>query len=129
MRSQSTTPAGTRRRITVALMLSVFGAIGLIEMAGASHLRAHPPATLQATIFKYDGHDFIRTHSTLVTEGGQSAVNTKLDNTSAAYQALVQKHSYTGDATLFGTRYEANYAPLTGPDGQLTGALFIGVPK
>jgi len=28
-----------------------------------------------------------------------------------------------------GQAYEANYAPLVGADGKLTGALFVGVPK
>ncbi len=83
---------------------------------------------IEATIFSYDGKDFVRTETTLTAEG-QSAANTKLDRDSAAYKALVEKRSYTGPATLFGRDYQANYAPLTGEDGQLTGALFVGVPK
>jgi len=79
---------------------------------------------LAATIFSYDGSDFVRTETTL-----KSAANTKLDRDSAAYKALVEKRSYTGPATLFGQDYQASYAPLTGEDGQLTGALFVGVPK
>jgi methyl-accepting chemotaxis protein len=59
----------------------------------------------------------------------QSAVNTKLDHESPAYKALVEKKSYTGPMTLFGKNYKANYAPLIGADGKLTGALFVGVPK
>jgi methyl-accepting chemotaxis protein len=62
-------------------------------------------------------------------EGGQSAVNTKLDRDSAAYKALVEKKSYTGPASVFGHDYQANYAPLIDKDGKLTGALFVGVPK
>ena len=83
---------------------------------------------LDATIFSYDGKDFVRTETTLMEEG-QSAANTKLDHDSAAYKALVEKHSYTGPATVFGRDYQANYAPLIGEDGKLTGALFVGVPK
>jgi hypothetical protein len=64
-----------------------------------------------------------------LTQDGQSAVNTKLDRDSAAYKALSQKQSYSGPATVFGQNYEANYAPLVGADGKLTGALFVGVPK
>ena len=56
---------------------------------------------LEATIFSYDGKDFVRTETTLMKEG-QSAANTKLDPDSAAYKALVEKHSYTGPATVFG---------------------------
>ena len=83
---------------------------------------------LAATIFSYDGTDFVRTQTSL-TQDGQSAVNTKLDHDSAAYKALSQKQSYTGPATLFGQDYQANYAPLVGADGKLTGALFVAVPK
>jgi len=83
---------------------------------------------LAATIFSYDGADFVRTQTTL-TQGGQSAVNTKLDHDSAAYKALSQKQSYSGPATILGQNYEANYALLVGADGKLTGALFVGVPK
>jgi len=83
---------------------------------------------LEATIFSYDGKDFVRTETTVTAEG-QSAANTKLDRDSAAYKALAEKRSYTGPATLFGRDYQANYAPLTGDDGQLTGALFVGVSK
>jgi len=82
---------------------------------------------LDASIFSYDGKDFVRTETTLMKEG-QSGVGTKLDP-SPAYKALVEKHSYTGPMTLFGRDYQANYAPLMSKDGQLTGALFVGVPK
>ena len=83
---------------------------------------------LDASILSYDGKDFVRTETTLMNEG-KSAANTKLDRDSAAYKALVEKHSYTGPATVFGRDYQANYAPLMSKDGQLTGALFVGVPK
>ena len=82
---------------------------------------------LAATIFSYNGADFVRTQTTL--QDGQSAANTKLDHDSAAYKALSQKQSYSGPATILGQAYEANYAPLVGADGKLTGALFVGVPK
>jgi methyl-accepting chemotaxis protein len=75
-----------------------------------------------------DGKDFVRTETTLMNNG-QSAVNTKLDRDSAAYKALVEKRSYSGPATVSGKNYQANYAPLIGADGKLTGALFVGVPK
>jgi methyl-accepting chemotaxis protein len=83
---------------------------------------------LEATIFSYDGKDFVRTETTLMQDG-QSAANSKLDENSAAYKALVDKHSYTGPTTLFGKDYQSYYAPLTSEDGKLTGAIFIGVPK
>ena len=83
---------------------------------------------LQATIFSYDGKDFVRANTTMM-DNGQSAAGTKLDHESAAYKALVEKRSYTGPATVFGGNYDTNYAPLTDKDGKLTGAIFVGVPK
>jgi methyl-accepting chemotaxis protein len=83
---------------------------------------------LAATIFSYDGTDFVRTQTTLTEDGG-SAAGTKLDRNSAAYKALSQKQSYNGPATLFGQDYDAHYAPMVGADGNLTGALFVAVPK
>ncbi len=83
---------------------------------------------LEATVFSYDGKDFVRTQTTLTAEE-QSAAGTKLDSDSAAYKALAKKRSYTGPATVFSQDYQASYAPLIGEDGQLTGAVFVGVPK
>ena len=83
---------------------------------------------LEATIFSYDGNDFVRTETSLIEEG-ESAANTKLDRDGAAYQALVNKRSHIGPATLFGQDYQARYAPLIDKDGQLIGAVFVGVPK
>ncbi len=83
---------------------------------------------LDSSIFSYDGKDFVRTETTLM-QAGKSAVGTKLDPASPAYKALVEKHSFTGPLTVFGHDYQANYAPLIGADGKLTGALFVGVPK
>jgi methyl-accepting chemotaxis protein len=83
---------------------------------------------LEATIFSYDGKDFVRTETTLM-QAGQSAVGTKLDHDSPAYKALAEKRPYTGPATVFGQNYQANYAPLIGGDGKLTGAIFVAVPK
>ena len=81
----------------------------------------------ESTIFTYDGHDFIRAQTTLAKEDGTSAVNTKLDRKSPAYKELVKKRSYTGEATLFGQKCDASYAPLTDASHRLTGALFVAI--
>jgi hypothetical protein len=108
------------RRIFVILTLLLPVTV-LVSSASAE-------SKIEATIFSYDGKDFVRTKTTLMAEG-QSAANTKLGRDSSAYKALVKKRSYTGPATILGRDYQANYAPLTGEDGKLTGALFVGVPK
>ena len=109
--------------IVVALVLAVSGV--LIGYRAA----AQTQAKIEASIFSYDGKDFVRTRTTLMTEDGKSAVDTKLEHGSPAYKALMQKHSYVGDATVFGKKYDADYAPLTDKDGKVTGALFVGVAK
>ena len=82
-----------------------------------------------ATIFSFDGADFIRIQTTLLTAEGKPALNTKLDRESAGYQALVQNYSYRGEATIFGRKYDTYYAPLTNVQGKLDGAIFVGNQK
>jgi OFA family oxalate/formate antiporter-like MFS transporter len=82
-----------------------------------------------ATIFSFDGHDFIRIQTTLLTTEGRSAINTKLDHSNPSYDALIQRRSYRGEATLFGRAYETYYAPLTNAQGELDGAVFVGNQK
>jgi|SwirhirootsSR3_FD_contig_31_15064831_length_625_multi_7_in_0_out_0_1 hypothetical protein len=115
--------------IVLVLGLALSGGLIAYVEAGSSRLAAQAQPKLDASIFSYDGQDFVRTKTTLMTTDGKSAVNTKLDRDNPAYKALVQKHSYTGETTAFGKKYDANYAPLTSADGKLTGALFVGVPK
>ena len=83
----------------------------------------------ESTVFAYDGQDFIRLHTTLLTEAGKSAAGTKLDRDNPGYAALIQKRSYAGKVSLFGHRCDANYAPLVDQDGRLTGALMVCLRK
>lgn len=130
MRVHQWISARVRQGIGMALVLLVSGGLlALVGHGGGSPLAAQAPAKIEATIFSYDGTDFTRTRTTLVTEDGKSAVNTKLEHDNPAYKALVQKRSYSGDATVFGKKYDASYAPLIGKDGRLTGALFVAVSK
>jgi methyl-accepting chemotaxis protein-2 (aspartate sensor receptor) len=107
----------------VFLILSLLLSIAMLTSVAAS-----AETKLDSSILSFDGKEFVRTDTTLMQDG-QSAVGTKLDHDSPAYKALVEKHSYVGPATVFGKSYQADYAPLVGADGKLTGALFVGVPK
>lgn len=130
MRLHQWTSARVGKGVAVALVLTVAVALmALIQGGSSSPAAAQAQAKMEATIFSYDGKDLVRTKTTLVTEEGKSAVNTKLDHDTPAYKALIQKHSYIGDATVFGRKYDANYAPLTSDDGRLIGALFVAVAK
>jgi hypothetical protein len=103
--------------------------VALMAGAGRSHAAVQAPDKLEATIFSYDGTDFTRSKTTLMKEDGTPATDTKLDHATPAYKALKQKHSYVGEVTVFGKKYDADYAPLVGADGKLTGALFVAVAK
>jgi hypothetical protein len=118
------------RGFALALGLALAGTLLAFGNAPAGSRGAvQAQSQLDATIFSYDGKDFIRTHTTLRTQDGKSAVNTKLDHNTPAYRALIQKHSYSGNATAFGRTYDAYYAPLSSSDGRITGALFVAIPK
>ena len=125
---------GVSPRVSKGIVGALVVAASVSLMASMHHgtAAAAAPAQmgkLEATIFSYDGKDFVRSKTTLMTEAGASAAGTKLEHDNPAYKALVAKHSYSGDATVFGKKYEANYAPLTSADGKVTGALFVAVPK
>jgi hypothetical protein len=130
MRLHQRTLARVGNGVVVALVLAFAVALmALVEGGSSAQAAAQGQAKMEATIFSYDGKDFVRTKTTLVTEEGKSAVNTKLDHDTPAYKALIKKHSYIGDATVFGRKYDADYAPLTSDDGRLTGALFVAIAK
>jgi len=117
------------RYATVMLLALPTAPIALAHEGTRTHAVVQDTSKLEASIFSYDGKDFIRTKTTLTDEQGKSAVNTKLDHNSLAYKALVKKHSYSGPSTVFGKKYDADYAPLLGSGGKLTGALFVGSPQ
>jgi hypothetical protein len=107
-------------------MFLMLGLLLSVTLLGSNASLAQ--SKLDSSIFSFDGKDFTRTETTLM-EAGKSEVGTKLDSSGPAYKALMEKHSYTGPVTMFGHDYQANYAPLIGADGKLTGALFVGVQK
>lgn len=124
----SSRPSSSRvaKKVAVVLVVALVGTVlTLIAAAGGTALHAQSSATLESTIFSWDGTDFVRTHTTLMTEDGKSAVGTKLDHASAAYKPLTEKHSWQGKTKLFGKSYDSYYAPLTDNDGKLTGAIFV----
>ena len=129
MRAHRWVSARVGKWFTVVLAVAVGASLMALTGGGRSPVAAQAEDKLEATIFSFDGKDFTRTKTTLVTEDGKSAVNTKLDHSTPAYKALLKKHSYVGEAEVFGHKYDADYAPLTGADGKLTGALFVATPK
>ncbi|OLO04339.1 methyl-accepting chemotaxis protein [Salinicola socius] len=80
-----------------------------------------------ATIFARDGDDFVRISTSLKNEKGERAMGTLLDRGSKSYAKLMANQPYIGLATLFGIPYITKYQPIQDGDGQVVGALFVGV--
>ena len=114
-------------------VLHVFSVVSVVALVVSIMMTIHVlnarNRMTTATIFSFDGADFVRIQTTLLTAEGKPAVNTKLDRESASYQALVQNYSYRGEATIFGRSYDTYYAPLTNVQGKLDGAIFVGNQK
>jgi hypothetical protein len=114
-------------------VLHVFSGIFMVALVVSIMMTIHVinarSRMTTATIFSFDGTDFVRTQTTLLTAEGKSAINTKLDREAPSFEALRQNRSYRGEATIFGRTYETFYAPLTGANGELDGAIFVGNQK
>ena len=82
-----------------------------------------------ATVFVRDGNDFSRVTTNIVNSAGQRAVGTKLGTDSAAYQHLMKKTLYIGQAAILGKPYLTAYDPLMDEQGELIGILFLGIPQ
>ncbi len=78
-----------------------------------------------ATVFARSGDDFVRVSTSLKKEDGSRAMGTFLGKSSPAYDFIMKKQRYVGNARLFGKDYVTVYAPIIEND-QILGILFIG---
>lgn len=80
------------------------------------------------TIFVKEGDDFKRITTNIMKENGERAVNTVLGKDSAAYEPILNRNSYEGEATILNNEYLTIYDPII-EDGQVIGIIFAGVSK
>ncbi|WP_041956162.1 methyl-accepting chemotaxis protein [Sulfurospirillum arsenophilum] len=78
-----------------------------------------------ATIFVLSGDDFIRVSTSLKKEDKSRAMGTFLGKNSPAYESIMKKQKYIGNARLFGEDYITVYSPIL-QDNKVIGILFIG---
>lgn len=78
-----------------------------------------------ATIFALSGDDFIRISTSLKKEDKSRAMGTFLGKNSPAYESIMKKQKYIGNARLFGEDYITVYSPIL-QDNKVIGILFIG---
>lgn len=78
-----------------------------------------------ATIFALSGDDFIRVSTSLKKEDKSRAMGTFLGKNSPAYESIMKKQKYIGNARLFGEDYITVYSPII-ENNKVLGILFIG---
>uniref|UniRef100_UPI0026EB257D Cache 3/Cache 2 fusion domain-containing protein n=1 Tax=Azovibrio restrictus TaxID=146938 RepID=UPI0026EB257D len=80
-----------------------------------------------ATVFARQGDDFLRISTSLKNEQGERAMGTLLGQQHPAHAKLLAGEGYVGKARLFGKDYYTAYSPIRDAQGQVLGALFIGM--
>ncbi len=80
-----------------------------------------------ATVFMRKGDDFVRIATSLKNDKGARAVDTPLGKEHPARTRLLAGERYTGKVKMFGTDYFTSYAPIKSKEGQVIGAMFIGI--
>ena len=80
-----------------------------------------------ATLLVRKGDDFIRVATSVKNEKGERAVGTLLAKDHPGRAKLLAGERYTGRADLFGKDYYTSYTPLKAADGQVIGAIFVGM--
>jgi methyl-accepting chemotaxis protein len=78
------------------------------------------------TIFEVKGDDFERITTNIIKEDGSRAVGTMLGTDSAAYDSLVNKKRFLGNASILGENYLTVYDPIV-IDNKIVGIMFVGV--
>lgn len=80
-----------------------------------------------ATVFVRSGQDFVRISTSLKKENGERAVGTVLDRSHPAHALLLAGKGYRGFAQLFGKDFMTDYEPVRDAQGNVIGALYVGL--
>ncbi len=79
-----------------------------------------------ATLFVWDGSNFIRVTTNVLKPDGSRAVGTLLDPKGKAFAALSKGQAFTGVVEILGTPYITSYKPMLDAGGNLVGAWYTG---
>jgi len=79
-----------------------------------------------ATLFAWDGENFVRVTTNVLKPDGSRAVGTVLDPSGKAFAALRAGQPYEGVVDILGTPYITSYAPMNDAEGKLAGAWYVG---
>lgn len=81
-----------------------------------------------ASIYKKDGDEFVIVSTNIRDEDGTRITGEKLSHNQDAYESLINNESFLGRTTIHGHTYISTYILLSGRNGNIIGATFIGVP-
>ena len=79
-----------------------------------------------ATLFVWDGSNFVRVTTNVLKPNGSRAVGTVLDPAGKAFAALRSGQGFEGVVDILGIPYITSYAPMTDDRGKLVGAWYVG---
>jgi methyl-accepting chemotaxis protein len=79
-----------------------------------------------ATLFAWDGTNFIRVTTNVIKPDGSRAIGTLLDPKGKAYAALTVGRSFEGVVDILGSPYTTSYVPMMDQNGKLVGAWYTG---
>jgi hypothetical protein len=79
-----------------------------------------------ATLFVWDGTDFIRVTTNVLMPDGTRAVGTVLDRKGKPFAALVEKRPFNGVVNILRVPYTTSYVPMLDAGGKLVGAWYTG---
>jgi X-X-X-Leu-X-X-Gly heptad repeat protein len=100
---------------------SISGRFDTIDKFGTQH-------GVTATIFKRRSNDFIRVITNIEKADGSRAVGTKLGSASDAYQPIMDKKTFVGNAKILGIPYLTIYEPILTRTNELIGIYYVGIP-
>ena len=79
-----------------------------------------------ATLFAWNGADFVRVTTNVMKPDGSRAIGTVLDSKGRAYGALRQGQAFNGVVDILGVPYTTSYVPMKDASGAIVGAWYTG---
>lgn len=83
---------------------------------------------VETTIFQREGNDFRRIATSIRDASGNRAVGTFLGTGSDAYEPLMNRTQYIGEADILNQPYLTAYEPILDRENQIIGVYFVGIP-
>ncbi|WP_111494036.1 methyl-accepting chemotaxis protein [Marinobacter bohaiensis] len=79
-----------------------------------------------ATLFVYDGQNYVRVSTNVKKDGGQRATGTILNPDGGAFRAIESGQAFYGQVDILGNPYLTGYAPMRSSAGQVVGIWYVG---